>query len=38
MEWGTLLSVCGAICFLGTVVVAIVAIVVLLKKKYGSED
>ena len=38
MEFGTLLSVCGTICFLGTVLGAIVAVVVLIKRKYGDED
>lgn len=38
MDLGAWFSVCGGICFLGVVVGAIVAIAILLRKKYGDQD
>lgn len=38
MDITALLSICGILCFLGTVVAAIVGVVILARKRYGDED
>jgi hypothetical protein len=38
MDITALLSICGILCFLVTVVGAIVGVVIVARKKYGDED